>query len=162
VIRLDAATVLLQWASGGMLFCWFTTRRREVGIGYGWLLRGVYFLLAVGAVVTGLRYGRVPVREVSSALVALVTLGGLVSSVRRRRAGVSGQRSEHDERSDEIAVQTGIERSVRASDKLKALEMLAKYFKLLTDVQQHQGRDDGPVVVAYMPDNGRAVREEEE
>lgn len=111
VIRLDAATVLLQWASGGMLFCWFTTRRREVGIGYGWLLRGVYGLMAVGAVVTGLRYGRVPVREVSSLLVAVVTAGGLVSSIRRRRAGVSGQRSEFDDRSEEIAAQTGIDRT---------------------------------------------------
>ena len=42
MIRLDAATVLLQWATGGLLFLWVTTRRREVGIGYGWLLRGVY------------------------------------------------------------------------------------------------------------------------
>ena len=33
VIRLDAATVLLQWATGGMLFCWFTTRRRIIGLG---------------------------------------------------------------------------------------------------------------------------------
>ena len=30
---------MLQWATGGLLFCWVTTRRREVGIGYGWLLR---------------------------------------------------------------------------------------------------------------------------
>lgn len=115
VIRLDAATVLLQWASGGMLFCWFTTRRREVGIGYGWLLRGVYALMAVGAVVTGLRYGRVPVREVSSVLVALVAIGGLASSVRRRAAGVSGQRTEFDDRSEELAAQTGIERTRTAT-----------------------------------------------
>ncbi|MFM8530655.1 MAG: hypothetical protein ACKOD2_13475, partial [Ilumatobacteraceae bacterium] len=115
VIRLDAATVLLQWASGGMLFCWFTTRRREVGLGYGWLLRGVYLLLAAGAVVTGFRYGRVWVREIASIVVGAAILGGLVSSIVRRRAGVSGQRSEFDERSDEIAAQTGIERSVRAS-----------------------------------------------
>ena len=33
MIRLDAATVLLQWAAGGMLFCWFTTRRRVIGVG---------------------------------------------------------------------------------------------------------------------------------
>ena len=32
----------LQWATGGLLFCWVTTRRREVGIGYGWLLRISY------------------------------------------------------------------------------------------------------------------------
>ena len=93
------------------MFCWFTTRRREVGIGYGWLLRGVYAVMAAGAVVTGMRYGRVPVREVSSLLVAVVALGGLGSSVRRRRAGVSGQRVEFDDRSDEVAAQTGIERT---------------------------------------------------
>jgi len=45
MIRLDAATVLLQWATGGLLFLWVTTRRRQVGIGYGWLLRGVYATL---------------------------------------------------------------------------------------------------------------------
>ena len=36
MIRLDAATVLLQWAVGGLFFCWVTTRRREVSLGYGW------------------------------------------------------------------------------------------------------------------------------
>ena len=54
MIRLDAATVLLQWAVGGLAFLWFTTRRREVGLGYGWLLRGIYLLMAVG----GCRAGR--------------------------------------------------------------------------------------------------------
>ena len=29
---LDAATVLLQWSAGGLLFLWFTTRRREVDV----------------------------------------------------------------------------------------------------------------------------------
>ena len=48
MIRLDAATVLLQWAVGGLLFLWVTTGAREVGIGYGWLLRGTYLLMAVG------------------------------------------------------------------------------------------------------------------
>jgi hypothetical protein len=54
MIKLDAATVLLQWATGGLLFLWVTTRRREVGIGYGWLLRGTYLLLAAGAAVVGI------------------------------------------------------------------------------------------------------------
>ena len=39
-VRLELSTVLLQWAAGGLLFGWVTTRRREVGLGYGWLLRG--------------------------------------------------------------------------------------------------------------------------
>ena len=49
MIRLDVATVLLQWAVGGLLFLWVTTRGREVGIGYGWLVRGTYILMAAGA-----------------------------------------------------------------------------------------------------------------
>ena len=47
MIKLDGATVMLQWATGGLFFLWVTTRRREVGIGYGWLLRGIYLLMAV-------------------------------------------------------------------------------------------------------------------
>ena len=74
VIRLDAATLLLQWAVGGMAFCWFTTRRRLVGLGYGWLLRGTYGLMAVGALLAGLRFGAVPVRDVAAALVAVAIL----------------------------------------------------------------------------------------
>ncbi len=63
VIRLDAATVLLQWATGGMLFCWFTTRHRIVGLGYGWLFRGTYFCFAAGAFAAGIAFGSDPIRE---------------------------------------------------------------------------------------------------
>ena len=35
MVSLDAATVLLQWAAGGMLFLWVTTRHRIVSLGYG-------------------------------------------------------------------------------------------------------------------------------
>ena len=77
VIRLDAATVLLQWAAGGLAFLWVTTRHREVGLGYGWLLRSVYAVLAVGAVATGIAVEVIPVREVASAGVAVArTLAG--------------------------------------------------------------------------------------
>ncbi len=112
VIRLDAATVLLQWAVGGMFFCWFTTRRREVGLGYGWLLRGTYGLLAVGAAIAGFRYGTLALREASSIAVAAACAAGLGVSVVRRRAGVSGQRLEHDRRSERVAAMTGIDRGV--------------------------------------------------
>ena len=115
VIRLDAATVLLQWAVGGMLFCWFTTRRREVGLGYGWLLRGTFGLLALGAVVVGLRYGTVPVREASSIAVVAACAVGLGVSVVRRGAGVSGRQLEHDRRSARVAAMTGIDRSTAAA-----------------------------------------------
>jgi hypothetical protein len=112
VIRLDAATVLLQWATGGMLFCWFTTRRRIIGVGYGWLLRGTYFCFAAGAFAAGLAFGSDPIREAASFGVALACLVALVVSVRRRDAGVSGQHEEFDRRSERVAAMTGIDRQV--------------------------------------------------
>jgi hypothetical protein len=115
VIRLDAATVLLQWATGGMLFGWFTTRRRIIGVGYGWLVRGVYLCFAIGALAAGLRFGVVPVREIASAGVAVGCLFALVVSVIRRKAGVSGQQAEFDRRSERVAAMTGIDRTVSAS-----------------------------------------------
>jgi hypothetical protein len=47
-VNLDLGTVLLQWATGGLLLFWWTARRSVVGVGYGWLLRGVYG--ALGAI----------------------------------------------------------------------------------------------------------------
>ena len=88
MIRLDAATVLLQWATGGLAFLWVTTRRREVSLGYGWLLRGTYGLMALGALFLGRRYGEeVIVRDIASAGVALATgprARSCRSSARRR------------------------------------------------------------------------------
>ena len=86
VISLDAATVLLQWAVGGMAFCWFTTRRRQVGLGYGWLLRGIYAVMAVGAFAAGMAFGVVPVREAAS-LGVVATCLARARRVRRPPAG---------------------------------------------------------------------------
>ena len=93
MIRLDASTVLLQWAAGGLLFLWVTTRRREVGIGYGWLLRSVYIVLAAGAVVAGQALEPVVVRDVCAVLVAVSAGAALAVSVVRRKAGVTGERA---------------------------------------------------------------------
>lgn len=54
-MNLDLGTVLLQWATGGLVFFWWTARREVVGIGYGWLLRGVYGGLGTIAAVLELR-----------------------------------------------------------------------------------------------------------
>jgi hypothetical protein len=115
VIRLDAATFLLQWAAGGMAFCWFTTRRREVSVGYGWLLRGVYLALALAAAAVGFRYGRLWGRELGSLAVAGACLAALLVSIARRHAGVRGQLAEHDRRSARVAAMTGIDRGERGS-----------------------------------------------
>jgi hypothetical protein len=116
VIRLDAATVLLQWATGGLLFLWVTTRRREVGLGYGWLLRGTYAIFAVGAVAAASVIGWVPVRDLAAAGVAVAAIAALVVSVVRRRAGVQGQAQLADARSARVAAMTGIDREARAKD----------------------------------------------
>jgi hypothetical protein len=119
VIRLDAATVLLQWAVGVLAFLWVTTRRREVSLGYGWLLRGTGALLAIGAVVTGVRYGEeVPVRDGSSAAVVLAASVALAVSVQRRRAGVAGERERVEARSARVTAMTGIDRQRDAADAL--------------------------------------------
>jgi hypothetical protein len=97
-----------------MLFCWFTTRRRIASLGYGWLLRSVYFCFAAGALAAGLAFGVVPVREAASVGVMIGCVVALVVSVRRRSAGVSGARAEHDRRTQRVAAMTGIERTVDA------------------------------------------------
>lgn len=104
--------MLLQWATGGMAFCWFTTRRREVGLGYGWLLRGTYAVIAFGALACGIRFDSNPVRDVAAAATGAACVVVLVVSIARKRAGVSGQRAEHDRRSARVAAMTGIERAL--------------------------------------------------
>jgi hypothetical protein len=113
VIRLDAASVLLQWAVGGLAFLWFTTRRRQVGLGYGWLLRSIYVVMAAVAVVLGLRFGVVWVREIDAAAVAACALFALIASIYHRHAGVSGQSEDHDRRSQRVAEMTGIDRQAK-------------------------------------------------
>ncbi len=116
MIRLDAATVLLQWAVGGLLFLWVTTRRREVGIGYGWLLRSVYGVMALGAFVVGVWLDPVPVREASSLAVAVAAGVALTVSIVRRKAGVAGERERIERRSARVAAMTGIDRRTDGPD----------------------------------------------
>jgi hypothetical protein len=116
VIRLDAATVLLQWATGGLAFLWVTTRHREVGLGYGWLLRSTYAVLAIGAFVVGIAFDTVPVREAAALGVALAAAVALDVSIARKRAGVARQRADHDRRTARVAAMTGIERTVAVAD----------------------------------------------
>jgi hypothetical protein len=85
VIKLDAATVLLQWATGGLLFLWVTTRQRVVSPGFGWLLRSIYCVMAGGAAAIGLYVDPLWVRDVASLLVAVAAGVALVVSVVRRR-----------------------------------------------------------------------------
>ena len=113
MIDLDAASVLLQWATGGLFFLWVTGRRREVGIGYGWTMRITFGLMAAGAVFVGFVVEPEPVREAAGIGVVATTTAAMVVSVVRRRAGVAGQRGTEERRTARVAAMTGIDREDR-------------------------------------------------
>ena len=117
MITLDAATVLLQWAVGGLFFLWVTTRRREVGIGYGWTMRITFGLMAAGGVVVGLVVDPVPVRDAFGIGVVVATGVALAVSWQRRKAGVAGQRTEEERRSVRVAEMTGIDKDAQRFDR---------------------------------------------
>src|SRR5438094_3948538 len=93
-MRLDLATVLLQWAAGGLAFCWVSTRRRVIGLGYGWLLRSSFAVIGLAGVVAGITNDDAgtgaTVRDSAGAAMVAVAIVVLVISVARRRAGVIG------------------------------------------------------------------------
>ena len=76
-MRLDAATFLLQWATGGIAFLWFTLRSQEISSGYSKLLRGVFGSLAIFAVAAGFFFDTVLIRELASIAVALIAFATL-------------------------------------------------------------------------------------
>jgi hypothetical protein len=106
-MRLDAGTVLLQWAAGGLFFLWVTTRRREVGLGYGWLLRGVFLVMAVAGawVIAAADRGGAgaTVSAVAAVAMALVAGVALAVSIAWRRGGVRGQLARRTERAEQVA-----------------------------------------------------------
>lgn len=116
MIDVHGATVLLMWATGGFFFLWVTTRRREVGIGYGWTMRISFIAIAAFAVATGIVSGAYWPREI----LGLAAIGGslvaLVESWARRRAGVAGQRRVVERRSSRVAEMTGIDRDEQRFD----------------------------------------------
>jgi hypothetical protein len=102
----DVSTLLLQWAAGGLLFCWVTTRRREVGLGYGWLLRIVYGAMALGALFAGLGDAGTgaAIRSLGAAAVALGAFVALAVSYRNRARSLDG----FDPRFDLVAPVIGL------------------------------------------------------
>ena len=86
---LDGATLLLQWATGGLAFTWVTTRRRELGAGYGWLMRGIFGVLGALAVVVGRAFDPdgwgAAVRDAGALALVLAVVVALAFSVARRK-----------------------------------------------------------------------------
>jgi hypothetical protein len=112
-MQLDLATLLAQWAAGGLFFCWVTTRRREVGLGYGWLLRASFGAMAVVSVLAGAgdAGAGAQIRNVATAVMAAAAGFALAVSYRRRAAGVRGARERKAARTERVAAMTAGARS---------------------------------------------------
>ena len=108
---------MLQWSVGLLGWLWVTTRRREVSLGYGWLLRGIGIAFAVMALAAAGITGRSWVRDIAAGLVAVAATVALVVSVVRRKAGVRGQRESIERRQARTFERTGIERNYDGPDR---------------------------------------------
>ena len=89
-MSLDLGTVLLQWATGGLLFFWWTARREVVGVGYGWLLRGVYGVMGGIALALEIRSDHTGAGHV----IAIGRRGRVGRSRRSSRSGSATRRAQ--------------------------------------------------------------------
>lgn len=112
-MHLELSTFLVQWATGGLFFLWVSTRRRVVGLGYGWLLRSVYGVLAALGFAAGLASNQdgagATVRAVGTIALVVAAAVALAVSVARRRAGVGGLRAQRAARVARVAAMLGRE-----------------------------------------------------
>ncbi len=128
-----------MWATGGLAFLWVTTRRREVGLGYGWTMRITWIVVAGLGVATGLASGPYWPREAAAIASIAAASAALASSIVRRRAGVTGQRRVIERRTERVAAMTGIDRDEQRFDADAAefdpsLDLVAPLFGLIAIV----------------------------
>lgn len=136
MIELDAATVMIQWAAGGLFFLWVTTRRRDVGLGYGWLQRITFIIFGIIALVIAFYTEWSPVRDIANVGMILASSYALWVSYVRRSAGVKGQREVIERRSARVAAMTGIDKAEERFDKNApefppVLDLIAPMFGLV-------------------------------
>jgi len=119
-VKLDGATLLLQLAAGGLFFCWITTRRREVSIGYGWTVRITFGLLALGGVIIFLANdmsAAQTIAMVAGAGMFVATSVAMLVSIQRRKAGVQGKEALRAERKERVAAMIGREVDIPVAER---------------------------------------------
>jgi hypothetical protein len=153
-MKLDGGVFLLQWATGGLAFAWVTTRRREVGLGYGWLLRAVFGALALGGAAVlaaeGLDRPAQVVAFVAAVCTFVAAAGVLGVSVAQRAAGVSGDAQRKEQRRDRVRAMLGREQGATqttADEFDPALDAIAPVVGMVGLVAAAQFAG-GPVVLA--------------
>ena len=85
---------MLQWASGGMLFLWFTFRSGEISVGYAKLLRGVYATIALGGAALGFALDRIIIREVAALVLVALAIVGFARRARPAAHGAARGRAQ--------------------------------------------------------------------
>ena len=118
-LRLDLASVLMQWGIGILALLWITTRGRLVSLGYGWLLRSLGAAMLGGAIWASIATGgsgtaRCVALAASSAAM-LCALFALASSILRRAEGVRAARERKIAKTTRVNAMLGEElKSARA------------------------------------------------
>ena len=107
MIDFQASTFLLQWATGGLLFLWVSSKTRLIGLGFGWTTRITYLVIAGIGLVVGVMGDTLWLREISTIGLLLATSFALLVSIARRKAGVKGQRELQRSRADRVSAMVG-------------------------------------------------------
>ena len=107
MIDFQASTFLLQWATGGLLFLWVSSKTRLIGLGFGWTTRITYLVIAGIGLVVGVMGDTLWLREISNIGLLMATSFTLLVSIARRKAGVKGQRELQRSRADRVSAMLG-------------------------------------------------------
>lgn len=116
MIDFQAATFLLQWATGGLFFLWVSGKTRLIGLGFGWTTRITYLVIAGIGLIVGVMGETLWLREVSNIGLLAATSFALLVSVVRRKAGVKGQRELQKSRTDRVSAMLGDRKKKKVED----------------------------------------------
>ena len=122
MIDFQASTFLLQWATGGLLFLWVSSKTRLIGLGFGWTTRITYLVIAGIGLVVGVMGDTLWLREISNIGLLVATSFTLLVSIARRKAGVKGQRELQKSRADRVSAMLGDRDQIKVSNTVATKE----------------------------------------
>ena len=122
MIDFQASTFLLQWATGGLLFLWVSSKTRLIGLGFGWTTRITYLVIAGIGLVVGVMGDTLWLREISNIGLLMATSFALLVSIARRKAGVKGQRELQRSRADRVSAMLGDRGQIKVSNTVATKE----------------------------------------
>lgn len=122
MIDFQASTFLLQWATGGLLFLWVSSKTRLIGLGFGWTTRITYLVIAGIGLVVGVMGDTLWFREISNMGLLMATSFALLVSIARRKAGVKGQRELQKSRADRVSAMLGDRGQIKVSNTVATKE----------------------------------------